>query len=248
MLILVSIGMLRLKYLVKTSSKEVQSNFGNMTLFVIAHPDDETMFFGPTIMNILAHKKHLIILCLSNGGADDLATVRKQELNYVVQSLGPRVTSHLIEDDRLKDGMSVEWNPEIVKEHIEDYIKSRNFPIQTIVTFDSYGVSGHQNHRSINKASNLLREQAKDLNINYLFLKSVSLWRKYLSFFDTTMVDICDSLFSESRNSDAILAIGFEKSASLRRILGLHRSQMVWFRQLYMLFSRYMFINNLSSF
>ena len=36
-------------------------------LFVIAHPDDECMFFGPTIIHLTAagHKVHLI--CLSTG-------------------------------------------------------------------------------------------------------------------------------------------------------------------------------------
>lgn len=40
---------------------------GSRILLLIAHPDDETMFFSPTI-RALAHSGHRIfVLCVSNG-------------------------------------------------------------------------------------------------------------------------------------------------------------------------------------
>lgn len=37
-------------------------------LFVIAHPDDECMFFGPTILNYTKNKKcQVYLMCLSTG-------------------------------------------------------------------------------------------------------------------------------------------------------------------------------------
>lgn len=37
-------------------------------LFVIAHPDDECMFFGPTILHFTQNEKAMVFLvCLTNG-------------------------------------------------------------------------------------------------------------------------------------------------------------------------------------
>lgn len=246
---IVVLSMLQLKSLVKFSPKSVQDNFGNMTLLIVAHPDDETMFFGPTIMNLIENKKSLIILCLTDGNADNLGSSRRQELADVTEAFGPYVTSNIISDIQLKDGVAIEWKPEIVSNHVERYIRSRNFPIQTIVTFDSTGVSGHANHRSIYMATKLLKKQLKDLKMNYFYLNSVSIWRKYISFLDASVTVVMSFLQSKSDVNDdenVILAIDYSDNVILRRILQLHRSQMVWFRQLYMIFSRYMLINDLS--
>lgn len=37
------------------------------TLVVIAHPDDESMFFGPTIISLIKRNCQVFLLCLSNG-------------------------------------------------------------------------------------------------------------------------------------------------------------------------------------
>lgn len=37
------------------------------TLIVIAHPDDESMFFGPTIISLIKRNCQVFLLCLSNG-------------------------------------------------------------------------------------------------------------------------------------------------------------------------------------
>ena len=38
-------------------------------LLVVAHPDDETMFFSPTILSLRARSIPTFVLCLSNGEA-----------------------------------------------------------------------------------------------------------------------------------------------------------------------------------
>ena len=38
------------------------------TLLVIAHPDDECMFFGPTVQRLQEDGRCLHLLCLSTGG------------------------------------------------------------------------------------------------------------------------------------------------------------------------------------
>lgn len=49
---------------------------------LIAHPDDEAMFFAPTVLALTRPEtgNHVKILCLSTGDADGLGETRKKEL------------------------------------------------------------------------------------------------------------------------------------------------------------------------
>lgn len=49
---------------------------------LIAHPDDEAMFFAPTILALTQPDKgnHVKILCLSRGNAEGLGDTRKREM------------------------------------------------------------------------------------------------------------------------------------------------------------------------
>lgn len=40
---------------------------GRRTLFVTAHPDDECMFFAPSILAAISRTEHVYLLCLSDG-------------------------------------------------------------------------------------------------------------------------------------------------------------------------------------
>lgn len=68
-------------------------------LLVTAHPDDESLFFAPTVISLLSHKHHSVIetgtsdievyfLCLSNGDADGLGKTRQHELMRSLDVLG----------------------------------------------------------------------------------------------------------------------------------------------------------------
>lgn len=67
----------------------VHSNAGNTplgkhALLLTAHPDDECMFFAPTV---LAHP-NISALCLSTGNADGLGGIRAKELTRSYSALG----------------------------------------------------------------------------------------------------------------------------------------------------------------
>lgn len=49
---------------------------------LIAHPDDEAMFFAPTVLALTRPEtgNHVKILCLSSGNAEGLGDTRKREL------------------------------------------------------------------------------------------------------------------------------------------------------------------------
>lgn len=57
---------------------------------LIAHPDDEAMFFAPTVLALTRPEmgNHVKILCLSTGDADGLGETRKRELKKSGSLLG----------------------------------------------------------------------------------------------------------------------------------------------------------------
>jgi N-acetylglucosaminylphosphatidylinositol deacetylase len=81
-----------------TLSQSFPTLTGKRILLLIAHPDDEAMFFAPTVLR-LAHPdlgNHVKILCLSSGNADGLGEVRKKELVKSALALGIRSEKDVI--------------------------------------------------------------------------------------------------------------------------------------------------------
>ncbi|KAK6060014.1 N-acetylglucosaminyl-phosphatidylinositol de-N-acetylase domain protein [Cooperia oncophora] len=74
-------------------------------LLVIAHPDDETMFFAPVLRALSAANHRVFILCVSNGNFEGLGKIRNRELQEAVPFLG--VTSSdvtVLDYDAFPDG------------------------------------------------------------------------------------------------------------------------------------------------
>jgi N-acetylglucosaminylphosphatidylinositol deacetylase len=205
---------------------------------VIAHPDDESMFFGPTIITNI-NKNKLFIICLSNGNHYQKGNQRILELRKSCKELG--ITSvDVIDDKRLEDSPNIVWNKSVVKEYIEEFIKKHN--INCIISFDDFGVSGHLNHK-------ILFKSIIEINLNNLeiyFLESVSILRKYLSFFELPITLFLNLI--NFRNDYKLNIISFSQYLKLLKALHKHKTQMLWFRHLYSFFSKYMFINKLKKF
>jgi N-acetylglucosaminylphosphatidylinositol deacetylase len=77
-------------------------------LFVTAHPDDEAMFFIPTIETLKQQHYILHLLCLSNGNAANLGKLREDELMKCCKFLGISKVK-IIDDPEVQDGMNVKW-------------------------------------------------------------------------------------------------------------------------------------------
>ena len=60
----------------------------NAVLVLTAHPDDEVMFFAPTILALTALGVQVFGLCLSIGNADALGAIRTTELIDSYRALG----------------------------------------------------------------------------------------------------------------------------------------------------------------
>ncbi|PGH34987.1 N-acetylglucosaminylphosphatidylinositol deacetylase [[Emmonsia] crescens] len=166
------------------SATTVSSSFGlafpsvrnKRICLLIAHPDDEAMFFAPTLLAMTRPElgNHLKILCLSSGDADGLGHIRKKELKASALRLGLRNESDVfVVDDpsRFPDSMTATWSasdistllasafapdlpsPSAAAVTANGSSKSSNKPptatIDILVTFDQSGVSNHPNHRSL---------------------------------------------------------------------------------------------------
>nr|PVC51352.1 hypothetical protein MACL_00001631 [Theileria orientalis] len=133
-------------YLISSQSREYTSSpdIG----FVLAHPDDESMFFLPTL-NVLKtltdssdrFKPQLHFLYLSNGDYYNDGSVRESELAQLCEK--HRYSCSVVDDSNLRDG-TAQWDPEAALEYIRNFVSENN--ISVLFTFDAKGVSGHPNH------------------------------------------------------------------------------------------------------
>ena len=113
---------------------------------VIAHPDDEAMFFAPTIKELVSEGKELTVICFSNGGFDGLGQIRAEELQASCQGLGVSHV-HLIDHPELQDGPKESWSHSLIAQLLQEHQKEGRYG--TFITFDDRGVSGHPNHISV---------------------------------------------------------------------------------------------------
>ncbi|XP_060114853.1 N-acetylglucosaminyl-phosphatidylinositol de-N-acetylase [Heteronotia binoei] len=204
-------------------------------LFVTAHPDDETMFFAPSILKLAEGR--LWLLCASTGNYYNQGTVRKEELLESCAVLGIPPSNVTVIDHRdLPDDPSVEWDTSLLSALILKHIEANH--INLVLTFDAGGVSGHTNHKSLFTAIRYLHSENKlPEGCQVLTLETVSLLRKYLSILDVPI--------SCLRSQDALFVLTKEEAETAKRAMWCHRSQLLWFRRLYVVFSRYMVINSL---
>lgn len=69
-------------YTVGTVAARLPTLRGRRICLLIAHPDDEAMFFAPAVLALARPElgNHVKILCLSSGDAEGLGDTRKKEL------------------------------------------------------------------------------------------------------------------------------------------------------------------------
>ncbi|XP_075848342.1 N-acetylglucosaminyl-phosphatidylinositol de-N-acetylase isoform X7 [Microtus pennsylvanicus] len=124
---------------------------GSRALLVIAHPDDEAMFFAPTVLGLARLGQRVFLLCFSAGNYYSQGEIRKKELLQSCDVLGippSRVT--IIDKSEFPDDPGVQWDTENVANTILQHIEVND--ISLVVTFDAEGVSGHSNHVALYKA------------------------------------------------------------------------------------------------
>ncbi|KAJ5370749.1 N-acetylglucosaminyl-phosphatidylinositol de-N-acetylase [Penicillium cataractarum] len=179
---------------------------------LIAHPDDEAMFFSPTVLALTKPElgNHLKILCFSTGDADGLGETRRKELQKSALLLGVRDESDVfIVDDptRFPDSMSATWAADQITSLLASAFspdlaatlngtakknpkKAPTATIDVLLTFDQHGISNHPNHRSLyHGAIHFLRTLMTDKEgfncpVTLYTLTSTSMLRKYAGVLD----------------------------------------------------------------
>lgn len=214
----------------------IKSKSKHNVLLVIAHPDDECMFFAPTILSLLRHGHNVYLVCLSKGDYYNQGDVRKKELLSSCSKLGV-MPNHvtIVDDERFKDGPDNVWEIDGLGERILSVVRRVN--ADSLITFDEHGVSGHANHIAISKAVDKLFQGKQLENIAVFLLNSSNIIRKYMSVLDIPL----SSMFC----LPSFVSLPSEVIRSWQA-MSAHQSQMVWFRKLYIVFSRYMYVNTLT--
>jgi N-acetylglucosaminylphosphatidylinositol deacetylase len=115
-LILAPVLFFALWHLTATLTPQVPATLRNKRIILlIAHPDDESMFFSPTLQALTdpTLQNHVKILCLSTGNADGLGDTRRKELEAAAVTLGLRRREDVFvldDEKRFKDGMKEKWS------------------------------------------------------------------------------------------------------------------------------------------
>ncbi|KAE8663639.1 hypothetical protein F3Y22_tig00112925pilonHSYRG00083 [Hibiscus syriacus] len=207
-------------------------------LLVVAHPDDESMFFSPTINYLTSRGHTLFLLCMSIGNADGMGSIRKDELYRAC-------VVHKVQLDRVKvldhpdfqDGFGRVWNHGLLANIIEEEVYG--LVIDVIITFDGYGVSGHCNHGDVHRGVVKFLHDSAPGNIEAWELVSINILRKYSGLFDIWISSL-DVMRHPKGLRHCLLNEDPRKSYLA---MAQHSSQWVWFRKLFVAFSSYTYIN-----
>lgn len=100
------------------NNKDRTSSLHNIAL-IIAHPDDEAMFFTPTLTSL--KNCNIYLLCLSTGDADGLGQTRKKELEKSCDFFGIKGLE-IVDDPSIRDGMKEKWDETIIENYVEDFM------------------------------------------------------------------------------------------------------------------------------
>ncbi|KAJ3186650.1 hypothetical protein HDU85_007470 [Gaertneriomyces sp. JEL0708] len=227
-------------------------------LLVVAHPDDECLFFSPSILGLTRGGASLqsesskgvhrqaAVLVLSAGNNYGLGEVRKRELLGSCEMLGVSEERCVVLDvPEIQDNPRQWWPSDKVAEIIHEHVKK--FNADAIITFDEGGVSGHLNHRSVHRSVEQLAKTFPSFPPSFSST-TVFLLRKYSSIFDlalTSLPFMPNLVLGIEATDRALFLASWNEYRFARLAFWSHRSQMSWDRHLYMVASRYMMMNDL---
>ncbi|KAI9897723.1 hypothetical protein N3K66_007579 [Trichothecium roseum] len=182
---------------------------GRRVCLLIAHPDDEAMFFSPTVLALTrpGAGNHVRILCLSTGDADGLGETRRRELVKSGAVLGVRDEADVfVIDDKqhFPDSMTATWDADRIANLLSQTFAPKpdaaaDPSIDVLVTFDARGVSSHPNHVSLyhgarafvsslatgsSSSSSSTKEASAPPPVTLYTLRTVGVARKYASIID----------------------------------------------------------------
>ncbi|KAI5123227.1 hypothetical protein M0805_001316 [Coniferiporia weirii] len=266
-------------------------------LLLTAHPDDECMFFAPTLFALarnavvrepgyvaqdvrttddLETRTDVYSLCLSSGDADGLGETRKVELEASLDVLGVEKGRRWVLDEPFKDNITMFWDAQLVADYVRPYLLEHKIDI--VLTFDGHGISSHPNHISLARGARVLVSDPPSRSLRAFSLKTTGLLPKYTgagaALFTKFRLAFCASPLTlweldtypqltpllelaspvlralkaagcpaHEEGESASFVSGWTEYARALRAMRAHESQLVWFRWLYVGFSRYLWVN-----
>ncbi|CAM6068737.1 unnamed protein product [Sphagnum tenellum] len=212
-------------------------------LLLVAHPDDESMFFGPTLLSLSKLGGYSIrVICLSTGNADGFGARRKLEMVAACSVLKvPADNVEVLDHPDLQDGFGCHWDQPLILKLLQQAVMTHN--IHVILTFDSYGVSGHPNHRSVSAGVRRLHHKngPQGETVRGWELVSTNIMRKFCGPLEM-FASVLNWVYSDQREMHCFL-----NPSPITSIMAMsrHQSQWVWYRRLFVLFARYTYVNTL---
>lgn len=233
------------------------------------------MFFLPTISALRDAGETVWILCLTSGNYDGLGETRKSELSKVCQLLNTNRLIQLdVESlqDHPTESWSLDCVTTEIERALSSSIRATEYDIGRLVliTFDADGVSGHINHRDTYLGvRNLVYKQQQELGlvdtgsetsdkrlvlppleawkldtIHLLPLKYLPLmeWMGQLFYYCWLWKPTYTPLPTSKDSTHVYRSVDCWQSW---KAMSTHRSQWVWYRRLFVIFSSYTFVNKL---
>ncbi|KAH7904711.1 putative deacetylase LmbE-like domain-containing protein [Hygrophoropsis aurantiaca] len=216
------------------------------------------MFFAPTILSLRA-RADVFSLCLSTGNAEGHGETRQRELAQSLSVLGiDEKRRWVVDHPALQDNFTAKWDAGVIAKTIRPYIIDNN--ITTILTFDKQGISQHPNHVSLPLGAAHLISSLKSSTAptTRLFtLVTVPVVPKYTGLLSALLARL-DIVFQRAlerlvglpsssgvnhQNALAVFVSGINEYIAAIQAMSAHKSQLEWFRYLYIGFSRYMWVN-----
>ncbi|KAF8427514.1 phosphatidylinositol glycan class L [Tirmania nivea] len=244
-------------------------------LLVISHPDDEAMFFSPTLLSLTApHLQNDVrVICLSSGNSDGIGKTRARELVESCLRLGisdaragktvfpllggggELAKVAVVEDERLQDGMGVVWDSEYISSTISSILhhwsaggrEAGEGGAWTPSIIVTFDSSGVSSHSNHISTHHGAKHYIHHTarSTKLYTLTTTSILRKYLSVLDFPMTYLAHRARGGSSN-DLLFVLGPEGFRKARGAMtDAHVSQMRWFRWGWIWLSRYMVVNDL---
>jgi len=207
----------------------------------LAHPDDESLMFSPSILSGESLGWNVHLLVMSFGDFEGNGQLRLKEMNRACEVLVVSNCTTLDLPD-VRDGPKEVWSTQRIREIVQHYCSDSQ--IQLVVTFDDHGVTGHANHAALYKA---LTQEPFDWALPPIYrLESVNMIRHYIGPLDTpiAMVNLLWSKFWNKEEA-ALLINDWLKYRLANQAFDCHSTQKVWFRHLNTIMSKFMYSNTL---
>jgi len=206
------------------------------------------MFFVPTLRALSRAGVHVHLLCLS-AGIGGPSVGRAVELRAAAATLGIAAAAVVVLDDaRLRDGFEHAWDAGVVAAAVASGVAACG--ARLVVGFDSAGVTAHPNH--IAAAAGLRVYAARRGAAPCYALESVAAPRRLVGgLLDVPLSALlhCARGMCDARpprmGPRRVLLVHWLGPLAAHGAMRAHASQYVWYRVLWVAFSRYVWVNSL---